>query len=216
VLGNRCLELGKFVSGDGSNMQAECCEAKDRHIPTFLLDNFLRRLVSPPKKRMSRFITTGSVVADLGCGPGHFTIPIAELVGSGGKVYAVDSDPRSIKALRAKTDGRDSEAVVEAHVASAANLDFIPDRSVDFAFANGLLCCMVDHAGAVAEIKRILKHDGLAYISITKVFRKKDQRNVSKEEWNRTLESFNVRGTGDGYTNRWAIISLKESPPQER
>lgn len=171
------------------------------------MDNFVRRLVSPPMKKISKFVSPGIRVADLGCGPGHFTLPLAELVGGQGKVYAVDSDPKSIRALIAKIEG--FQGVIEAHISSASTLQFIPDRSIDFAFASGLLCCMIDHAGAVAEIKRILKPTGLAYISVTKVFRKKDLKAVSREEWNRILTTFNVRESGEGLLNRWATVSLE-------
>lgn len=195
--------------------QAACCKTKDRHIPTFIMDCFVRRLISPPKKKVSKFISIGSVVADIGCGPGHYTVPMAELVGPGGKVYAVDSDPKSIEALKAKADARGLQNAIETHATSAASLEFLPDRSVDFAFANGLLCCMVDHAGAVAEIKRILKPHGLAYISVTKVLRKHDPRAVTKEEWKGMLDGFNVRETGKGFMNRWATVSLKDKLLQE-
>ena len=35
-------------------------------------------------------VDKGKTVADLGCGPGFFTLPLAELVGPTGQVYAVD------------------------------------------------------------------------------------------------------------------------------
>jgi ubiquinone/menaquinone biosynthesis C-methylase UbiE len=196
--------------------QVANCTARDRHLPAFLLDNSVRRLVSPPKKKISKFISAGFAVADIGCGPGHFTIPMAELVGAEGKVYAADSDPKSIEILKAKTDRENFQGAVEAHVASGGNLEFVPDRSVDFALANDVLCCMTDHAGAVSEIQRILKTEGIAYISVTKAFRKKDPRAVTKQEWKQILESFTVRGTGERLTNRWAIVSLKPTLPQER
>ncbi len=178
------------------------------------MDNFLRRLVFPPKKKISKFISAGITVADIGCGPGHFTIPMAELVGAQGKVYAVDSDPKSMQVLKAKSEGGGFQSIIEVHTASAASLEFAPDRSVDFVFANGVLCCMIDHAGAVSEIKRILKSDGLAYISVTKAFMKKDPRSVTKEKWMQILESFNVRENGEGLVNRWATVSLKASSKQ--
>jgi len=189
---------------------------RDRHVPSFLTDNFLRRLVSPPKKRLSKFISAGVAVADVGCGPGHFTIPMAELVGPEGKVYAADSDPKSIQVLKAKLEGREMQHRIQAETTSAANLEFIPKASIDFVFANDVLCCMTDHAGAVKEIKRILKPHGLAYISVTKSFRKMDPRAVTKEEWKQILESFNVLENGEGFTNRWAIVSLKDRPSPEQ
>ncbi len=191
-------------------MQAACCKTKDRHLPTFVMDNFVRRWFSPPKKKVSKFLSAGSVVADVGCGPGYFSIPMAELVGSTGKVYAADSDPKSIKVLRAKSEARGFENIIEAQATSAANLGAIPDRSVDFVFANAVLCCMVDHAGAVAEIKRILKPQGLAYLSVTKLFRKKDPKAVTREEWGQILEGFRVRENGEELLNRWATVSIKD------
>ncbi len=191
-------------------MQAACCKAKDRHLPTFLMDNFARRLLFPPEKKISKFISPGIVIADIGCGPGYYTIPMAERVGKQGKVYAADSDEKSIKALRAKSEERSIQSIIEAHTASAASLRFIADRSVDFAFSNGVLCCMVDHQGAVDEIKRILKPSGIAYISVTKALRKKDARAVPAEEWKRILECFRVRENGKRLTTLWATVSLKD------
>jgi len=195
-------------------MQATCCKTKDRHLPAFIMDNFVRRRFSPPKQKVSRFLSAGSVVADIGCGPGYFTIPMAELVGSTGKVYAADSDPKSIKVLRAKSDARRLGSIIDAHITSAANLGVVPDRSVDFVFANAVLCCMVDHAGALAEIKRVLKPQGLAYLSVTKAFRKNDPKAVTKEEWNRILEGFWIRENGEGLLNRWATVSVKNGIPE--
>ncbi len=195
-------------------MQAACCKTKDRHLPTFVMDNFVRRWLSPPKKKVSKFLSAGIVVADVGCGPGYFTIPMAELVGSTGKVYAADSDPKSIKVLKAKSEARGLESVIEAHATSAASLGAIPDRSVDFVFANGVLCCMVDHAGAIEEVKRILKPPGLAYLSVTKLYRKTDPKAVTNEEWWRILEGFSVRENGEGFLNRWASVSAKHEMPK--
>lgn len=188
----------------------EECSESDRHIPTFLLDNFIRRLISPPENKIRKYVSSGIAVADVGCGPGHFTIPIAEAVGPEGKVYAADSDPRSIEALKTKSKEKGFQNIIDARTTSAANLDFVPDRSVDFAFANGVLCCMADHAGAVGEIKRILKPNGLAYISVTKVFRRRDRKAVTIQEWKRILEGFNVQEMREGLTNRWTTVSLKE------
>jgi len=178
------------------------------------MDNFIRRWFSPAKEKVSKFISAGSVVADVGCGPGYFTIPMAELVGSTGKVYAADSDPKSIKVLRAKSDAQRLENIIETHATSAANLGAIPNQSVDFVFANAVLCCMVDHAGAVAEIKRILKPQGLAYLSVTKLFRKKDPKAVTREEWRRILEGFRLREDGEGFLNRWATVTVENEFPE--
>ena len=150
------------------------------------------------------------MVADLGCGPGYYSITIAELVGEKGKVYAVDSDPKSIKALQAKSERLCLQDIIETHSNSSTDLGFLHDHFIDFVFANGLLCCMVDHIGAVTEIQRILKRDGLAYLSISKIGMKKDPRRVTKQEWSRILGTFSVMEKGESLTNRWATMSLTD------
>lgn len=177
------------------------------------MDNFIRRIFTPPKKMLLKFIHAGSVSADIGCGPGYFTLAMAELVGQNGKVYAVDSDPKSIKTLEEKCSANGLQAVIEAHTESAADMQSIPDGSVDFAFANGVLCCMANHRDAVEELKRILKPTGFAYLSVAKAFpfRKNDRRTVRSEEWSRILTSFQIRERGEGILNRWAIVSLPGS-----
>ncbi len=123
--------------------EACSCETlRDRRIPSTIMDNFIRRLIFPPEKFVSQFVSEGKVVADLGCGPGYFTLPIAKIVGHNGKVYAVDFDARQIKRLTEKAANKGYAETIEAHSSSAAEIGFIPDEGVDFAFASGLLCCI--------------------------------------------------------------------------
>jgi ubiquinone/menaquinone biosynthesis C-methylase UbiE len=98
----------------------------------------IRRLFEPPQRLIRPYIKKGQVVADLGCGSGYYTLPLAEIVGPEGKVYAVDLGKTSIRVLQKKTD-KGGYHNIEAHVSSAADVSFIKDRSVDFVFANGLL-----------------------------------------------------------------------------
>ncbi len=151
----------------------------------------------------------GEIVADLGSGPGFFTLPIAETVGGSGKVYAVDFDPKSIEALKVKIERFGMHGVVEAYAVSAAEVNFLRNASVDFVFANGLLCCMVDHSGALRQIRRILKPKGRARLSISKLIRKRDPRAVTKAEWEGILGEFEVLERGESLTQRWALLSLK-------
>ena len=149
-------------------------------------------------------------MADLGCGPGHFTIAMAERAGEGGRVYAVDFDAKAIERVAKKAEARGLAGSVMARAGSAAEVGFIPDRSVDFVFAHGLLCCMKDHAGALRQIRRILKADGQAYLSVTRFGRKGDPRSVSAEEWKGMLERFRVKGSGGGLLTRWAVVALDD------
>ncbi len=193
--------------GSGLGRTNENCCSSDRRLPRLVMDNFLRRLIVRPRKLVEKYLREGEVVADLGSGPGFYTLPIAETVGESGRVYAVDFDPKSIEALKSKVARRGLQGVVEMHAASAAEIDFLRDASVDFVFANGLLCCMVDHAGALRQIRRILKPKGKARLSVSKILRKRDPRAVTKPEWEKILGEFEVLERGETLTQRWALLS---------
>ena len=49
-------------------------------------------------------ISAGETVADVGAGPGYFTLRIARAVGPAGHVYAVDVVPEMVAALRERLD----------------------------------------------------------------------------------------------------------------
>jgi predicted methyltransferase len=98
----------------------------------------IRRLFEPPQKLIGPYVKKEQVVADLGCGSGYYTLPLAEIVGPEGKVYAVDLGKTSIRVLQKKAH-KGGYHNIEAHVSSAADVSFIKDRSVDFVLANGLL-----------------------------------------------------------------------------
>jgi len=68
-------------------------EGKERVCPVSLhksFDNKLRKLIHNPKKILKDYIKEGDTAIDFGCGPGFFTLTMAELAGSRGKVIAAD------------------------------------------------------------------------------------------------------------------------------
>lgn len=177
-----------------------------RRPPSFL-DPIMNRFESPKvMRRIEPYINNGQVVADLGCGWGYYTFLLADLVGSEGKVYTVDLSKNCIRSIQKKAI-KGSYHNIEAYASSAADLSFIEDRSVDFALANGLLCSMVkNREGAVSEIKRILKTEGHAYISLGA---QPPFGLVDEFEWGKILERFRVEGGGN-YKDLWVLVSLKQ------
>ncbi len=184
-------------------------EKGDKRFPLFVNDNILRRLFSPPRRFAEEFVAADHVVADLGCGPGFYTIALAKRVGPGGKVYAVDSDEKAVRAVEMKAAGRGLRNV-EAHACSAAEAGFIKDATVDFVLAHGLLCSMApaERDAAVREIRRVLKPGGKAYLSVAKG----PWSYVDGAAWEKILAGFrverrNARPAPLG--DRWAVVSLK-------
>lgn len=132
-------------------------------------DEFAERLMSKerrewqnPEKIVERVgIRRGMVVADLACGPGFFTIPIAEKVGIGGEVYAVDSSDRMIDHLRANIKkSRVAQRVVKVITADVSDTG-IPSGSVDVALFANIVHDIDDSAAFLREAKRIGKRESM-------------------------------------------------------
>ncbi len=64
-----------------------------------LLLSPLRKLFENPKKILGPFVREGMVVLEPGCAMGFFTLPLARMVGSDGKVIAVDIQPEMLASL---------------------------------------------------------------------------------------------------------------------
>ena len=182
-------------------------EKQDRRFPFWLNDNLLRRLLLPPGRLVRPYVKTGQTAADLGCGPGFFTLALAERVGPGGQVYAVDSDERAVRRVERKAAKRGLKNI-ETRAVSASDLSFLKDASVDFVLSHGLLCSMAPRCreAALSEMKRILKPDGLAYLSVAKG----PWSYVDSADWEEILKGFEVRWRkydSFGVDHRAAVVS---------
>ena len=190
---------------------AEAKEKGDKRFPLFVNDNPLRRLFLPPRRLTKPYVGKGQIAADIGCGPGYYTLALAEYVGPEGKVYAVDVDEKAVGELERKAAKR-GISNVEARASSASDLGFIKDGSVDFVLCHGLLCSMApkSHEAVVVEMRRILKPGGLAYVSVARG----PWSYVGRAEWEKILAGFEVKKRSDGFlgfAHRAALVSPKRS-----
>lgn len=88
---------------------------------------------------------------------------------------------------------------------TAADIAFIADESVNFVYANGLLCSMAfERQLTLSEIRRIIKPTGKIYLSLGAT---PPMGYVDEEEWNATIEQFNLI-QGGSYKQRWALVSV--------
>ncbi len=181
-------------------------EAESVIAVSFALLEPIARIFAPPHKFIGPYVKDGQVVADLGCARGYYTLALADSVGPEGKVYAVDVNKKMIRTLEKKVE-KGNYRNIESHASSAADLSFIEDRSVDFVFANGLLCSMpYDRQLSVSEIKRVLKTTGQAFLSLGAgpPFGFMDQA-----EWEQMLKGFRVE-KGGSFKKGWAVVSVTQ------
>ena len=108
-------------------------------------------------------IQPGDRVLELGPGPGVFTVEAARRAGPEGTLHAVDIQPKMIDMVRERIREQGVKNV-ETHVGSALELPFEND-SIDRAFLITVLPEIPNPIAALAEIKRVLKPDGIVSIS---------------------------------------------------
>lgn len=104
----------------------------------------------------------GMIVVDYGCGPGRYTIPVAELVGPKGKVFAIDIQPLAIKTVKEKA-ARKSLTNIEAILVDSYNTG-IQGSSADMVLLIDTVHSIKDHNALFREIHRILKPNGLLFM----------------------------------------------------
>ena len=103
-------------------------------------------------------VRKGDLAADIGAGTGFVTEGLARL---GVRVIAVDQSEAMLAELQKKVAGNHSIDVRVGHGAAIP----IADGSVDFVFANMYLHHVEGPPQAIAEMVRILKHDGKLVIT---------------------------------------------------
>ena len=80
------------------------------------LDSGIRKLLHRPKKILGNYVRDGMTVLDLGCGPGFFSVELAEMVGASGKVIAADLQEGMLRKLENKIRGTEIEKRIKLHV----------------------------------------------------------------------------------------------------
>lgn len=89
-----------------------------------LIDNPLRRRIQPPEPTPARHgIRPGMTVLEVGPGNGTYTLATAKYVGSQGKLYTIDIEPKMIERVRAKQINAGVNNI-EARVADVYDLPF--------------------------------------------------------------------------------------------
>ena len=120
-------------------------------------------LFSNPRRLLKNIpLKEGMTVVDYGCGIGRYTLPVAELVGLKGKVFAVDIQPLAIKTVKEKAT-RHGLTNIETILVNSYNTG-IQDSSIDIVLLIDTLHMIEDCNALFQEIYRILKQDGFIFM----------------------------------------------------
>lgn len=136
---------------------------QDRRCRPGALSNPVRRWLAPAVRDVDRLgLWPGATVVDLGAGVGFHAEELLRRLGPSGSLLLVDADPENLERARRRlgTDPR-----LRFRSASAARIPEVPDASVDRALLSLVLCCLVDKAGAMDELWRVLRPGGRALVT---------------------------------------------------
>lgn len=129
-------------------------------IITIMHDNPLLPIIRNPYKILNRAgLKPGQKVLEVGCGPGFFTIPAANIVGEKGIVYAIDTHPLAIERVNNKIRKAGIKNVKP--ILANASETGLPDRSIELAFMFGLPYIAGGLDNVLTELYRIFKPGGI-------------------------------------------------------
>jgi len=161
-------------------------------------------------------LQTDSIVLDIGCGPASDTIPLAEHIGSAGKIVGIDNDPEMIEKANTELKLSGIQKDVSHIQADVQSLPF-PDSVFDICRAERLFQVLprsISMDSVFFEIDRVLKPGG------TMVLADADWGsatvNFSDLELERRLINFFATGMRpNGFAGRQLFELLQENAYQE-
>ena len=112
-------------------------------------------------------VRRGDAVADLGCGTGGYTVPLADVVPPGGTVTAVDVDPENLACVKRRLEERNLPAASVDLVQQDA-VDWLshqPEHRLDVVLLFDVLQHIEDWEHLFAECRRTMKASALLLIN---------------------------------------------------
>jgi ubiquinone/menaquinone biosynthesis C-methylase UbiE len=107
-------------------------------------------------------IRLGFRVLDYGCGPGSYIVPLAELVGKSGKIYALDIHPLAIQKVK---DIASKKKLANVETILSDSQTGLPDNSLDVVLLYDIFHHLNGRNKVLKELHRVLKPDGVLSFS---------------------------------------------------
>jgi len=124
--------------------------------------NMLNREAASPKNKPEEIVKSldikdGSIIADIGSGGGYFTLKFAKEAGEKGKVYAVDTNQKSLDYIadKFKKEGLNNIEIVLAEEKALS----LPEK-VDLIFLRNVFHHLPEQTEYFENIKQHLKSEG--------------------------------------------------------
>lgn len=131
----------------------------------YLLLNPLRRLLENPERMLEPYVRPGMTVLEPGPAMGYFTLPLARLVGTHGRVIAVELQEKMLSVLqkRAEKAGLSHRIELRKATSDSLGLDDLREQ-VDFAAALHLVHEIKAQQAFFTQIWHVLKSQGTLFV----------------------------------------------------
>lgn len=149
------------------------------------LDIWIRKYIQNPYKIFGKYIKEGNIVLDLGCGPGFFSMAMAEMVGEKGRVISVDIQEEMLQMLREKSERAGLVSRIVLHKSQPDKIGI--SEMVNFALAFYMVHEVPDQRNFLDDVASYLKPDGKLLIVEPKF-------HVSKADFDSTLKFAQAAG----------------------
>ncbi len=106
-------------------------------------------------------VKEGQTFLDYGCGTGSFTIPAARMVGTRGKVYALDCFPRQLEIVEEKSR---KEGLTNIETIPSDRKTGLPDECIDIIWMCDVLHEVKERRAVLEELHRVLRKEGILAI----------------------------------------------------
>jgi 2-polyprenyl-3-methyl-5-hydroxy-6-metoxy-1,4-benzoquinol methylase len=127
----------------------------------YLLASPLRKLFQNPRTILSPYVSEGMKVLDIGCAMGFFSLPLAELVGPGGRVICVDVQEKMLASLEKRARKTGLSDNIETRTCPSISLDLEDlKEQIDFVAAIAVVHEVPNAANFFSEVHATLKPGG--------------------------------------------------------
>ena len=106
-------------------------------------------------------VQEGQTFLDYGCGAGSFTIPAARIVGTKGKVYALDYFPRQLEIVEEQSK---KEGLTNVETILSDRNTGLPDACIDVIWMCDVLHEVKERRAVLEELYRVLRREGILAI----------------------------------------------------
>lgn len=143
---------------------------RKHHVAPWWVGYFLllpvRSWFQNPRRMLRSLVKPGQTVLEVGPGMGFFSLPLADMLGVGGRVIGVDCQERMLQVLQRRADDRGPGATIETRTCREASLEIGDLREkVDVVLAINVIHEAADPERMIGEMALSLRPGGRLLLS---------------------------------------------------